>query len=43
MSQTIKVAIAEDISKLAQALKDKIELSNDFKVVDMVINGIEMI
>jgi len=39
----IKVAIAEDITKLAQALKEKIELAVEFKVVDIVTNGQEMI
>lgn len=43
MAQIIKVAIAEDISKLAQALKEKIELGIEFKVVEIVSNGVEMI
>jgi DNA-binding NarL/FixJ family response regulator len=43
MTQIIKIAIAEDISKLAQALKEKIELALEFKVVEIVSNGSEMI
>lgn len=43
MTQIIKIAIAEDISKLAHALKEKIELGIEFKVVDIVSNGSEMI
>lgn len=42
MTQIIKIAIAEDISKLAQALKEKIELAVEFKVVEIVSNGSEM-
>jgi DNA-binding NarL/FixJ family response regulator len=43
MTQIIKIAIAEDISKLAQALKEKIELGVEFKVVEVVSNGAEMV
>ncbi len=43
MTQIIKIAIAEDISKLAQALKEKIELGVEFKVVDILSNGAEMV
>lgn len=43
MTQIIKVAIAEDISKLAQALKEKVELGMEFRVVETVSNGKEMI
>lgn len=43
MSQTIKIVIAEDISKIAEALKEKIELAVEFKVVDVVPNGEAMI
>lgn len=43
MSQIIKIAIAEDISKIADALKEKIELAIEFKVVDTVSNGAEMV
>ncbi len=43
MTQIIKIAIAEDISKLAQALKEKIELAIEFKVVEIVSNGSEMV
>lgn len=35
----IKIAIAEDISKLAQALKEKVELGMEFKVVSISPNG----
>lgn len=43
MTQIIKIAIAEDISKLAQALKEKIELGVEFKVVETVSNGADMV
>lgn len=43
MTQIIKIAIAEDISKLAQALKEKVELGIEFKVVETVSNGAEMV
>ncbi|MCO5259239.1 MAG: response regulator transcription factor [Crocinitomicaceae bacterium] len=43
MSQIIKIAIAEDIHKIAEALKEKIELAVEFKVVDTLTNGADMI
>lgn len=43
MTQIIKIAIAEDISKLAQALKEKIELAVEFKVVEIFSNGSKMV
>lgn len=39
----IKIAIAEDITKLAQALKEKIELGQEFKIVSISPNGKELI
>lgn len=39
----IKIAIAEDISKLSAALKEKIELGVEFKVVSISTNGKELI
>lgn len=39
----IKIVIAEDISKLAQALKEKIEFGIEFKVTDISSNGKELI
>lgn len=39
----INVAIAEDISKIAEALKDKIELSQDFTVKVVAKNGREIV
>lgn len=38
----IKVAIAEDISKIANALKEKVELSPDFQITFMAKNGREI-
>lgn len=43
MTQRIKIVIAEDISKLALILKDKVELASEFKVVDLASNGKELI
>jgi len=42
-STMIKILIAEDISRLAKALKDKIELVETFKVSKLVQNGKEAI
>lgn len=39
----IKIIIAEDISKLALALKEKIEFGVEFKVTDISSNGKELI
>lgn len=39
----IKIAIAEDITKLANALKEKIELGVEFKIVSISSNGKELI
>jgi DNA-binding NarL/FixJ family response regulator len=39
----IKIAITEDIAKIAETLKDKIELSTDFKVVKTMNNGQEFV
>ncbi len=39
----IKILIAEDISKLALALKEKIEFGVEFKVTDISSNGKELI
>lgn len=39
----IRIAIAEDISKLALALKEKVELGIEFKVVSISANGKELI
>lgn len=41
--KTIKIAIVEDISKLAMVLKEKIELASEFKVVDVLANGKQII
>lgn len=41
--KTIKIAIVEDITKLAMVLKEKIELASEFKVVDVLVNGHEII
>lgn len=41
--KTIKIAIVEDISKLAMVLKEKIELATEFKVVDVLVNGSQII
>ena len=39
----INIAITEDISKIAETLKDKIEISSDFKVVNIMNNGKQFI
>ncbi len=39
----IKIAIAEDITKLANALKEKIELGVEFRIVSISSNGKELI
>lgn len=39
----IKIAIAEDISKLAEALKEKIEFGVEFKISSISSNGKELI
>lgn len=39
----IKIIIAEDISKLALALKEKVEFGVEFKVTDISSNGKELI
>jgi len=39
----IKVAIAEDISKLSAVLKEKIELAVEFKVVSISCNRYEIL
>ena len=39
----IRIAIAEDISRIAQTLKEKLELSNDFKVQFIAPNGKELL
>ena len=39
----IKIAIAEDISKLAEALKEKIEFGVEFKISSISSNGQELI
>ena len=39
----IKIAIAEDISKLAEALREKIEFGVEFKVSSISNNGKELI
>lgn len=39
----IRIAIAEDISRIAQTLKEKLELSNDLKVQFIATNGKELI
>lgn len=39
----VKIIIAEDISRLAKALKDKIELAENFSVVQTAQNGKELI
>jgi len=39
----INIAITEDISKIAEALKVKVELSSDFKVKHMANNGRELL
>lgn len=43
MSQIIKIAIVEDIQKLALALKEKIELGVEFKIVEITSTGKEII
>jgi DNA-binding NarL/FixJ family response regulator len=42
-NKMINIAIAEDISKIAETLKEKIELSTDFKVKYAAKNGKELI
>lgn len=39
----IRIAIADDIKRIAEALKSKIELSPDFEVKFLAINGKEMV
>lgn len=39
----IRIAIAEDISRIAQTLKEKLELSNDLKVQFIAPNGKELL
>jgi len=39
----VKVVIAEDIAKLATALKNKIELANDYQVCHIAQNGKDLI
>ena len=39
----IKIAIAEDIPRIAETLKEKLELSSDFKVQLMAINGKDLV
>lgn len=39
----IKIALAEDIGRIAEALKEKVELSPDFKVEFIAKNGQEML
>lgn len=43
MERIIKIAIAEDIQKIAQALKEKIELAPEFKVDLINSNGQELV
>ena len=39
----IRIAIAEDITRIAETLKEKVELAPDFKVQFIAPNGKEMI
>ena len=39
----INIGITEDISKIAETLKEKIELSSDFKVKLLASNGRDLL